>query len=121
MSAPCKRKGITIASGLLHQGRLHLHSLDCLHDFAVFEAWLRRPGPWLAAFDFPFSLPRELVETLNWPTVRRELMSHVASLSREDLRLTFNSFCAARPVGRKFAHRARDGIRSNASRPQLTS
>jgi hypothetical protein len=28
------------------------------------DAWLRRPGPWLGAFDFPFSLPRELIEHL---------------------------------------------------------
>lgn len=35
-------------------------------------------------------------------------MRHYASLSRDDIRARFAAFCAARPVGSKFAHRATD-------------
>jgi hypothetical protein len=107
-SAPCKRKGITIATGTLDEGVYRLQSLEALHDFDAFDAWLREPGPWLGAFDFPFSFPRELVETLGWPTDWAALMQQVARLSRVDLRNTFQAFCNARPAGKKFAHRATD-------------
>jgi hypothetical protein len=35
-------------------------------------------------------------------------MAHYASLGRAEIRDTFAAFCAARPVGGKFAHRAAD-------------
>ena len=63
-SAPTKRKGITIASGELHNDAYVVQSLTTLHDYATFDAWLQSSGPWLGAFDFPFSFPRELIEHL---------------------------------------------------------
>lgn len=108
-SAPSRRKGITVATGKLDGDTLVLESLDTLPDNAAFAAWLRRPGPWLGAFDFPFSLPRELVEHLGWPTEWEALMRHVTGLSRAELRETFKAFCDGRPTGNKFAHRATDG------------
>lgn len=107
-SAPSRRKGITIASGELQGDVYVLTALVSLPDHAAFDDWLRQPGPWLGAFDFPFSLPRELVEHLGWPSEWAPLMRHVAALSRADLRTTFKAFCDARPVGGKFAHRATD-------------
>lgn len=107
-SAPCKRKGITIASGTLKGRIFHLHSLASLHDFTAFGAWLQHAGPWLGAFDFPFSLPRALVEQLNWPTRWEPLIRHLQSLTRLQLRSAFKAYCDARPAGNKFAHRATD-------------
>jgi hypothetical protein len=86
-----------------------LERVDVHASFDSFAAWLRTPGPWLAVFDLPFGLPRELVHTLGWPTDWLPLMQHYAALSREDIRATFAAFCNARPVGAKFAHRATDG------------
>jgi hypothetical protein len=80
-----------------------------LADWPAFEAWLRRPGPWLGAFDLPFGLPRELVQSLGWPLDWAALMRHYAGLSRPQIRESFAAFCAARPAGAKFAHRACDG------------
>ncbi len=85
-----------------------LQRVDALPDFPAFEALLREPGPWLGAFDFPFGLPRELVEGLDWPRTWPALLHHYAGLSRREIRDTFAAFCAARPVGAKFAHRACD-------------
>ena len=110
-SAPTRRKGITIASGVLDGAAndiFHLQSLLTLHDYAAFSEWLNRPGPWLGAFDFPFSFPRELVEHLGWPREWEPMIRHVAKLSRAEMRETFQAFCNARPVGNKFAHRATD-------------
>jgi Protein of unknown function (DUF429) len=107
-SAPTRRKPITVARGTLAGSRLALQRVDALNDFESFEALLRESGPWLGAFDFPFGLPRELVETLNWPRDWIALMRHYAALPRATIRETFAAFCAARPTGRKFAHRACD-------------
>jgi hypothetical protein len=107
-SAPSKRKGITIASGRLEGDAYILHSLVSLHSFEAFRTWLNLPGPWLGAFDLPFSFPRELIEHLGWPTDWAAMIRHVAQQSRADLRETFKAFCDARPAGNKFAHRATD-------------
>lgn len=108
-SRPTRRKPITVALGASDGASVRLARLDRHESFESFAQWLRTPGPWLGAFDFPFGLPRELVETLGWPREWRALMRHYASLSREEIRATFAAFCAARPVGAKFAHRACDG------------
>jgi hypothetical protein len=107
-SAPRSRKGITIASGMLTDGIFQLQSLTTLHDFASFSRWLSQPGPWLGAFDFPFSFPRALIQQLGWPQQWNQLMTHVAGLSRATLREEFKAVCDARPVGSKFLHRATD-------------
>ncbi len=107
-SRPTKRKPITVALGTSDGTSVRLAQLDRHAGFEAFAEWLRTPGPWLGAFDFPFGLPRELVETLGWPREWLPLMKHYAALSREQIRATFAAFCDARPVGGKFAHRACD-------------
>lgn len=114
-SAPTRRKAITIASGSLEGDVFTVSSLESLHDFQSFEEWLRRPGPWLGGFDLPFSLPRELIEYLDWPTQWPALIEKVAAMSRADLRTEFKAFCDARAVGNKFAHRATDGPAGSSS------
>ena len=107
-SRPTRRKPITVAIGQSDGAGVRLARLDRHVSFESFAAWLRTPGPWLGAFDFPFGLPRELVETLGWPREWLALMEFYASLSREQIRATFAAFCDARPAGGKFAHRACD-------------
>ncbi len=107
-SRPRRAKPITLALGRSVTGGVTLESLQSLPDFHAFSAWLETPGPWLGAFDFPFGLPRELVEQLGWPRVWPDLIRHYAALPREQIRATFAGFCAARPAGAKFAHRACD-------------
>jgi len=108
-SAPRRAKPIVWAWGAWQ--RPGLLRLDALRENASFEAFaeaLAAPGPWLAAFDLPFGLPRELVEALGWPTDWAACMSHYAGLERARIVETFAAFCDARPAGAKFAHRACD-------------
>jgi hypothetical protein len=107
-SRPTRRKPITIAHGRREGALLRLGALDAQASLDAFGQWLRAPGPWLGAFDFPFGLPRELVEQLGWPREWPALIAHYAGLSREHIRQTFAAFCATRPAGSKFAHRACD-------------
>jgi hypothetical protein len=108
-SSPSRRKPITLAVGRADRGRVLLERIE---SFDMLDAWaerLRDPGPWVGGFDLPFGLPRELVETLGWPTDWRACMDHYAGLDRVQIRDTFAAFCDARPAGGKFAHRATDG------------
>jgi hypothetical protein len=108
-SAPSRRKAITCVWGRLDDANaLTIEAADVCASFAGFEAQLQCPGPWLGAFDFPFGLPRELVLHLGWPQDWPGLIGHYASLPRNEIRTEFKAFCAARPVGAKFAHRACD-------------
>jgi uncharacterized protein DUF429 len=85
-----------------------LAALERIDTLGGFRSWLAQPAQWVGGFDFPFGLPRELVEHLGWPTDWLACMQHYAALSRSDIRSTFAAFCDARPEGRKFAHRACD-------------
>lgn len=107
-SAPSARKPIVLAHGSLASGRVVLARLERLASLEVFAARMAEPGHWVGAFDFPFGLPRELVEHLGWPTDWLACMRHYAALDRTTIRATFAAFCDARPAGGKFAHRATD-------------
>ncbi|SEL09206.1 Protein of unknown function [Variovorax sp. YR750] len=109
-SAPTARKPIVVATGEPDGAdRVRLTGLQRFATLDAWGEWLRATPAWTGGFDFPFSLPRELVEHLRWPLQWEPLMAHYASLSRAEIRETFAAFCAARPAGGKFAHRATDG------------
>jgi hypothetical protein len=106
--APRAAKPITVAAGILKRKVLFVEQVERLDSFEAFERFLQRPGPWIGGFDFPFSLPRELVRDLKWPAAWRALVAHCASFTREEFRRTLDAYRATRPVGRKYAHRATD-------------
>lgn len=112
-SAPTARKPIRLAIGRRQGAVVRLESQRALTSLTDYGAWLAEPvAPgqrWVGGFDLPFGHSRELVLALGWPLEWAPLMAHYASLSREQIRETFAAFCAARPVGQKFAHRACDG------------
>ena len=110
-SSPSRKKPIVHALGMLGassrsvrlQGFEHFHTLD------AWSVQLQQDAAWVGGFDMPFGLPRSLVEALAWPSDWRACMQHYAGLSRQQIREQFKAFCAARPAGQKFAHRATDG------------
>lgn len=107
-SAPSKRKPNVLAWGQLRGAVVTLSHLQLCASLADTEQALAAQAQWTGGFDLPFGLPRELVQTLGWPTQWPALMAHYQSLSREAIRDAFAGFCNARPVGGKFAHRATD-------------
>jgi hypothetical protein len=108
-SSPSRRKPVVLATGRRQGGRVQLTALERFDSLPALGDWLAQPGPWVGGFDLPFGLPRELVQTLGWPTEWQACMAHYQSLSRVQIRDAFAAFCDARPVGGKFAHRATDG------------
>lgn len=112
-SRPSRRKPVVLAMGRPGGAVLRLERLDTFDTLDAFGQWLAAteppPVPWIGAFDFPFGLPRELVQTLGWPLEWPALVAYYRQLGRGEIRERFAAFCHARPVGGKFAHRACDG------------
>ena len=109
-SSPSRRKPIVVAQGRRTGEAVTLAGVLTFDTLAGFGQWLVQPGDWVGGFDLPFGLPRELVESLGWPTDWAGCMDHYCSLSRAEIRDHFAAFCAARPAGGKFAHRAFDRL-----------
>jgi hypothetical protein len=105
-SRPTRRKPIVAAVGHSHGAVLKLARLERFETDSAFAAWLAAMPAWIGGFDLPFGLSRPLVEALGWPTDWTASMDHYAQLTRPQIRDTFAAFCAARPVGSKFAARA---------------
>ena len=129
-SAPRPRKPITVALGRVapdarageggHAApRIVLERLVAFESFEAWEGWLREPGPWLAAFDFPFALAREFVAAQGWPLEGEDawaaITGEVAALSRPALIARCRAWCDARPAGSKFAHRACDATAGSSA------
>jgi Protein of unknown function (DUF429) len=124
-SSPSKRKPIVVAlseelldansSMRPYDLRCMLSKLERFESLDGFGEWLKEDRVWIGGFDLPFGLPRELVQTLQWPLEWHACIQHYASLSRAQIRTAFKAFCDARPVGGKFAHRAADALAGSSS------
>jgi Protein of unknown function (DUF429) len=119
--APRKAKPITVAAGTLRQRGLEIHQVEKLESFSAFDAFLARPGPWICGFDFPFSLPRELVRDLGWPADWPALVAHCARMTRLELRAALDAYRNSRPPGSKYAHRATDHPAGSSSPMKLVN
>jgi len=107
-SAPCKRKPITVAAGTPKGKSLVLNGIENLVDFAAFEEFLRRPGPWIGGFDFPFGLAREAIVDLTWPADWNKLLLHCQAFGRAEFKNLLDAYRKTRPAGRRYARRAGD-------------
>lgn len=120
-SAPRPAKPIVVATGELHDDVFELLSIDDAQSLADYEAWLRRPGPWVGGFDFPFGLPRAALIDLDWPTDWELLTRHCRRLGREALRSAFDAHRAGRPVGDKYCYRRGDAVAGSHSPLKLVN
>jgi len=118
--APSRKKPVTVARGTLSAAVLRLHSVDALPTLADFEALLTTPGPWLAACDFPFGLPRQFVQA---HSLGESALAVITELQhRCPTRMAFRALVDAwgntQPAGQRLVHRATDsampGIRSTS-------
>jgi len=107
-SRPHKQKPITVATGRMRRRAFELENIEEYCDWENYESWLKRHGPWVAGFDFPFGLPREAVRDLGWPAIWHELVLHCRSLGRGSFRTALDHYRESRPAGNRYAHRATD-------------
>ncbi len=92
----------------MRSGAFELEGIEEYCDWEKYESWLKRDGPWVAGFDFPFGLPREAVRDLRWPATWHELVRHCRSMGRERFRRALDCYRESRQVGNRYAHRATD-------------
>lgn len=116
--APNRRKPITVARGRLAGGVLRLDRIDAVDSLAGFETLLAEPGPWLGAFDFPFGLPREFVDSLRLGDSAAAVIGelHRRCATRMDFRALVDRWGDGRPAGRRLVHR-----RTDAAVPGISS
>jgi hypothetical protein len=119
--APRRAKPITVAAGVLQGKCLRISGIEKLFSFGEFEAFLARPGPWIGGFDFPFSLPAELVRDLGWPARWSALVAHCAAMDRPAFREVLDRYRNSRRPGNKYAHRATDGPAGSSSPMKLVN
>lgn len=117
-SAPSRTKPITCAVCTLQDN--HLRVQDCLKlvSFGDFEAFLRSSGSWLAALDFPFGLPSNLISHLNWPEEWKDYMQIIASMGRKEFEETLKRYIAGRAIGDRLHLRTTD-VRAGARSPMM--
>jgi len=88
--------------------RLRVERLRRLPTWEAFDAFLNSPGPWIAALDFPFGLPRPLIERLGWPLDWEACTAHAAAMGKGAFESALRADMAARPYGEKETKRAAD-------------
>jgi len=98
-SRPGPRKPVTCAHCRLDGQTLRFARIETFPDFAGFEAALRRPGPWVAGFDFPFAHARRFIAAMGWPETWPAYAAHLRSLTREGYRAALEAYKAPRPRG----------------------
>ncbi|MGF1504561.1 MAG: DUF429 domain-containing protein [Anaerolineae bacterium] len=107
-SAPRKRKPITCAVCTLEGTTLHYERIEHLTSFTQFEAFLQRPGPWVAGFDFPFGQPRDLIERLGWPQTWAGYVGWLGGMRMKQFEHILRMFRDSRPRGQKHLYRQVD-------------
>jgi hypothetical protein len=109
--APTRRKPITVARGHRLGAVVRLDALQNVFSLDEFLALLHSPGPWLAACDFPFGLPREFIHAQglgdSTDAVIHNLKTRCAT--RMDFRALVDAWGNTRPAGQRLLHRAADG------------
>lgn len=120
-SAPSRRKPIVVARGGLVGSTLGIAAVDHLVDFQAFDVLLNVQGPWIAAFDLPFGLPRELLTIMRWPVCWRDMVAHMATIGKADFKHALNSVRESRPMGARYIPRAGDAAAGASSPMKLVN
>jgi hypothetical protein len=107
-SAPSRQKPITCVAGEFTDGCLHIDNFVKIASLNEFEVFLKRRGPWLAGFDFPFGQPRQLIEALDWPQSWEGYVAEIAAMTQQEFEEILTRYRASRPPGHKHHKRATD-------------
>ena len=98
-SAPSRKKPITCISGNFTNNILQVNHLLKLTSLNEFELFLKRQGPWIAGFDFPFGQPEKLIENLGWPKSWPKYVEQLAAMPQQEFEETLAGYRRPRPSG----------------------
>ena len=91
--------------------------LERWHDFGAFEAALMRPGPWVAALDFPFGQSRTFIRNIGWPHEWSAYVKQVGTMTRAEFRNQLDAYRKDRAPGDK-EHRRKMDVAAGSTSPQ---
>jgi hypothetical protein len=115
-STPSRQKSITCVAGEFIDGNLHIDNFTKIASLNEFEVFLKRRGPWLAGFDFPFGQPKKLIDNLGWPKSWEGYVAEIAKMNQHEFEETLTGYRASRPTGDKHHKRVTD-IKANSISP----
>lgn len=78
-----------------------VEAVEALPDFPAFDAFLTRPGPWLAGFDLPFTQSQQFLQNIGWPTEWGPCADFVAGLTRAEFCAMLDKYKEPRQSGDK--------------------
>lgn len=116
-SSPGARKALTCVVADLEGEELSVGSLERWRDFDNFERALMRPGPWIAALDFPFGQSSAFTRNIGWPRAWSDYVSLVGKMSRKEYRERLDAYRETREPGDK-EHRRKTDVLAGSSSPQ---
>ena len=109
-SAPCVRKPVTVAMCRFEGETLFMDALCSLECLDCFSNLLNCEGPWMAGLDFPFGLPRDFLEPLEWEPDWAGYVHAAGTMARADFRELVRSVTAEREPGQRYSLRAVDRL-----------
>jgi hypothetical protein len=107
-SAPSRQKPIVCVASELTQGVLRVSQLIKIASLNEFEVFLKRRGPWIAGFDFPFGQPRKLIVNLGWPQAWELYVEKIAQMSQQEFETMLERYRQPREAGDKHHLRVTD-------------
>ena len=119
-SAPSARKPITCALCRVEEDRLYLDAMCALESLECFQNLLASDGPWVAGMDFPFGLPRDFLQPLNWSPDWEAYVSSAGAMPRAEFRALARAIAAQRAVGQRYSLREADRVAGAQSPMNVT-
>ena len=118
-SAPGRRKPLIALRCTLSDGVLRVDDSEQMTDFAGFETFLEKPGPWVCGMDFLFGQPGDLVAALGWRRSWEGYVDEVSRLSKREFENLIRADMAQRPLGSKWRYRLADRRSGSSSAMML--
>ncbi len=72
--------------------------------FSSYDDWrhdLRSKPEWIGCFDFPFSLPRKFLQTVDWPTEWSSVADRIEEMTKPEFLAFVQAFATVQPYGSK--------------------
>jgi hypothetical protein len=115
-SRPRPSKPITCAACEIKDGRLSINEFRNITDFTAFENFCGAEGAWIAGMDFPFGMPRKLIDHLRYPRAWEQYVAKFGAMSRQAFVDLLTDYKDKQPPGNK-EHRRKTDILARSLSP----